>query len=141
MTAKPAWTLHQFLTHLGTTPACVVDPRLNVVAWNAASRVVLGYCATMPERERNSIWRLFTHPLISQGSEKWEELARVYLAQFRAEYGRFIKDPWWATQIAELSCASPKFRKLWTHYDVLNVSEGHKSMQHPLVGELIFDFL
>ncbi|GHO82347.1 helix-turn-helix transcriptional regulator [Dictyobacter formicarum] len=134
-------TLHQFLTHLGTIPACVFDPRLNVIAWNAASRVVFGYSATMLERERNLIWRLFTHPLINQGSKEWEELARVYLAQFRVGYGRFIEDPWWTTQIAELSQISRAFRELWARHDVLNMSEGRKSMQHPLVGELIFDFL
>ncbi len=134
-------TLQQFLNQLGTIPACVVDTRLNVVAWNAAHRVVFGAFATMSERERNLIWILFTSPLSRQANEEWEELARVYLAQFRAAYGRFINDPWWATQIAELSRISPQFRELWARHDVLNVSEGQKTMHHPLVGELTFDFL
>jgi transcriptional regulator with XRE-family HTH domain len=29
-------TVQQFLNQLGTIPACVVDTRLNVVAWNTA---------------------------------------------------------------------------------------------------------
>ena len=133
-------TLQQFLHQLGSSPACVVDPRLTVVAWNAACRVVFGDFTTRSERERNLIWLLFTAPL-RQANEEWEELARVYLAQFRAGYGRFINDPWWATQIAELSRISPEFRELWACHDVLNVSEGRKRMHHPLAGELIFDFL
>ena len=133
-------TLHQFLTQLGTLPTCVVDPRLNVVAWNAAFRVVFGDFATQTSRERNLIWLLFTHP-VRQANEEWEELARVYLAQFRAGYGRFINDPWWARQIAELSRISPEFRELWACHDVQSVSEGRKTMHHPLVGELAFDFL
>jgi transcriptional regulator with XRE-family HTH domain len=133
-------TVHQFLNQLGTIPACVVDTRLNVVAWNKAHCVVFGYYATMSERERNLIWRLFTSPS-RQRNEEWEELARVYLAQFRAGYGRFINDPWWANQIAELNRISPEFRELWARHDVLNVSEGRKSMHHPLAGELTFDFL
>ncbi len=133
-------TLQQFLDQLGTIPACVVDARLNVVAWNAAFRVVFGDYATLSEQERNLIWRLFTSPL-RQANEEWEELARVYLAQFRAAYGRFINDPWWATQIAELSRISPEFRELWARHNVLNVSEGRKTMHHPLVGKLTFDFL
>src|SRR6266852_1701738 len=56
-------TLQQFLDQLGTIPACVVDARLNVVAWNAAFRVVFGDYATLSEQERNLIWRLFTSPL------------------------------------------------------------------------------
>jgi transcriptional regulator with XRE-family HTH domain len=133
-------TIHQFLTQLGTIPTCVVDARLNVVAWNAASRVVFGNFATRTAQEHNLIWQLFTSPG-RQANEEWEELARVYLAQFRAGYGHFINDPWWATQIAELSQISPEFRELWVRHDVLNVSEGRKTMHHPLVGELSFDFL
>jgi hypothetical protein len=133
-------TLQQFLNQLGTIPACVVDPRLNVVAWNAAFRIVFGDFATLPERERNLIWKLFTSPLSQQVNEEWEELARVFLAQFRAGYGRFINDPWWGTQIAELSQISPAFRELWGRHDVLNRPEGRKSIHHPLVGELTLDF-
>ncbi len=131
----------QFLQQLGTTPACVIDARLNVVQWNAAFQVTMGgYSATMSERERNMIWRLFTPPLVRQGSEEWEKLARMFLAQFRAGYGRFINDPWWGIQIAELARISSAFRELWSRHDVLNRPEGWKSVHHPLVGELILDF-
>lgn len=133
-------TVHQFLDHLGTTPACAVDARLNVVAWNAAHCVVFGAHATLGERERNLIWRLFS-PSSQQRNEEWEQLAQVYLAQFRAGYGRFINDPWWAEQIAELNRISPEFRALWPRHDVLNVAEGRKTMHHPLAGALAFDFL
>jgi transcriptional regulator with XRE-family HTH domain len=142
MTITP--TFQQFLQQLGTTPACVVDARLNVVEWNAAFHVTMGvrsgYSAMMSERERNMIWRLFASPLLRKESEEWEKLARVFLAQFRAGYGRFINDPWWSTQIAELSRISPAFRELWARHDVLNRPEGWKSVQHPLVGELLLDF-
>lgn len=133
-------TVQQFLNHLGTTPACAVDARLNVVAWNAAHCVVFGDYAPLAERERNLIWRLFTSQA-RQSNEEWEELARVYVAQFRAGYGRFINDPWWANQVAELNRISPEFQELWDRHDVRNVSEGRKTMHHPLVGELTFDFL
>jgi len=134
-------TVHRFLNQLGINPACAVDARLNVVAWNAAAGVVFGDFATKSERERNLIWILFTSPGAQQRNEEWEKLARVYLAQFRAEYGRFINDPWWANQIAELSRISPEFRELWDRHDVLNMTEGRKTMHHPLAGELAFDYL
>jgi len=134
-------TLQQFLDQLGATPASVVDTRLNTVAWNAAFCAVFGDPAAASERERNLIWRLFTAPLSRQINEGWKEIARIYLAQFRAGYGRFINDPWWAERIAELNEISPEFRELWAHHDVINVSEGQKMMNHPLAGELAFDFL
>lgn len=132
--------VQQFLNQLGTIPACVVDPRMNVVTQNAVHCVVFGDYATLCERERNLIWRLFTAPA-RHSNKGWEELARVYLAQFRAHYGRFINDPWWTEEIAELNRISPEFREWWPRHDVCNVSEGQKTMQHPRVGELSFDFL
>jgi len=114
-----------------------------VVQWNTAFQATIGgYPAMMSERERNRnmIWRLFTPPLVRQGSEEWEKLARVFLAQFRAGYGRFINDPWWGIQITELSRISPAFRELWSRHDVHNRPEGWKSIRHPLVGELTLDF-
>jgi transcriptional regulator with XRE-family HTH domain len=137
--AKISPTFQQFLDQLGTIPACVVDPHTTVVAWNTAFCVVFGDYATMSERERNSLWRLLTLPP-QQRNEEWKELVRVVLAQFRAEYGRFIEDPWWAQQIAELSRISPEFQELWAHHDLRDVPERRKSMHHPQVGELTFDF-
>jgi len=138
LTVSP--TVLQFLHQLGTTPACVLDPRLNIVAQNAAHSVVFGDYTALSERERNLIWRLFTSSA-RHSNEDWEGIARACLSRFRAEYGRFINDPWWANQIAELNQISPEFRELWLRHDVLNVSEGRKTIHHPLAGELSFDFL
>ena len=132
-------TLQLFLDQLGTTPACAVDARLNSVARNQAHRAVFGIFDGQSERERNIIWRVFTQP--GPKGPHWEEFARMCLAQFRAEYGRFIGDPWWTKQIAELSEVSPEFRDLWSRPDVLNTLEGRKSIDHPRVGELAFEFL
>jgi transcriptional regulator with XRE-family HTH domain len=132
-------TVQLFLDQLGTTPACVVDARLNAVARNRALCAVFGIYDGQSERDRNIIWRVFTQP--GPKGPHWEEFARLCLAQFRAEYGRFVEDPWWAKQIAELSEASPEFRELWARPDVLNVLEGRKSVDHPHVGELAFEFL
>ena len=134
-------TIQTFLDHLGVVPAAAVDARLNVVAWNTAHCVVFGDYTVQSERERNLIWRLFTFPSARQRNAEWEQLAQAYLAQFRAGYGRYITDPWWAEQIAELSRISPEFRELWPRHDVVTVTEGRKTLYHPIVGELLFDFL
>jgi transcriptional regulator with XRE-family HTH domain len=132
--------LQHFLDQQKTAPACAVDARLNMVAWNTAHAVTFGVHTAMTERERNLIWRLFTRPGQVRNTE-WDELARVYLAQFRAGYGRFINDPWWAAQIAELSEVSSEFRELWVCQDVITVSEGRKTLHHVRAGALSFDYL
>lgn len=134
-------TIYQFLNHMTTSPTSVLDTRSNVLAQNAAHCLIFGHEEPKTERDRNLIWRLFTSPWTKEFNEEWEKLASVYLAQFRAGYGRYINDPWWAQQIAELSEVSPQFRKLWARHDVLNVTEGRKTMHHPVVGDLCFDFL
>ena len=135
-------TLQAFMDSLGTSPACVVDARTTIIAWNAAYYVVFAHSFVGGnERERNLIWRIFTNPEARQINEHWKDIARAYVAQFRAGYGRFINDPWWTQQIAELSEASPEFRELWAQHDVVNLSEGRKVLHHPRVGELNFDIL
>ena len=91
----------------------------------------------------DAIWisPFFTSPMAQQINAEWEVLAQMYLAHFRAEYGRFINDPWWTNMIADLSQASPYFQELWARHEVLNVSEGRKTMHHSRGGELTFDFL
>ena len=132
----------QFLDQMTFMPACIADARLNVIAGNAAFQVVFGEDPNQSERERNLVWRLFTaRPGFTRDDKEWAKIARVYLGQFRARYGRFINDPWWAEQIAALSRISPEFRELWADHDVQNISEGHKRMDHSLAGELHFDFL
>ncbi len=131
--------LQQFIDQL-LMPAVIIDARMNVMAWNAAHSVVFGDYDLSSERSRNLMWRSFAFPSGYKG-EQWEGLLRAYVAQFRAEYGRFINDPWWTGLIAELNQVSPKFRELWARHDVFNVSEGHKTIHNSLVGELVFDFL
>jgi transcriptional regulator with XRE-family HTH domain len=133
-------TLQQFLDQLGAIPATVIDLRLNVIGGNTAAQVVFGNPNMQSEHERNLIWRLFS-ARTQEVNPEWEAIARMYLAQFRAGYGRFIKDPWWAKQIAELSESSPQFRELWAQHDVINVTEGRKTMHNPLVGDLHLDIL
>ena len=85
--------------------------------------------------------RIFTNPVSRKVNEHWREIATAYLAEFRASYGRFINDPWWTDMIAELSAVSPEFREIWPHHDVVHLSEGHKLLHHPIIGDLDFDIL
>lgn len=133
-------TVQHFINQLRTSPASIVDARMNIVVWNSAHNAVFGDFSKLPKRERNLIWRIFT-PKAQEVNAAWEKVARGVLARFRADYARFINDPWWAKHIEEMNRMSPKFRELWSHHDVINLSEGKKVLHHPVVGELIFDIL
>src|SRR5207253_3251272 len=42
-------------------PCCVIGRRWDVIAWNQLGGVLLGDLDTLPIRERNVLWRLFTY--------------------------------------------------------------------------------
>ena len=134
-------TLQHFLDHQGLSPAFVVGRQWDVVAWNEAARVVIGDFGQMTTIERNSVWRLFTSPTHRHLLVDWEGHARRVLAQFRATCGRYPGDPRLTELIQDLMLRSPEFRALWPNHDVLCAEEGHKTLNHPQAGSLMFEHL
>ncbi|MGZ0043128.1 helix-turn-helix transcriptional regulator [Paenibacillus ottowii] len=134
--------LQRFLDELDTSPGCVMDARMNIIAWNAAMCVLNGDLNHASERERNLLWSTFTSAdFRKMKGDLWEEHAQRTVAQFRAEYARHVDDPWWSEQVIALSEASEEFRVYWDLHDVLNYSKAHKTIHHPIVGELAFDYI
>ncbi|MBB6733243.1 helix-turn-helix domain-containing protein [Cohnella sp. CBP 2801] len=135
-------TLQRYLDRQGAAPACVMDSRLTIVAWNRSACSVFGDYARMSERERNSVWRAFRSPELRElKREGWEAHARMRLAQFRAGYAQFAGDPWRTGMIEELTRESFEFRAWWAEHDVLNAPEGRKLIYHPEAGPLAFEHL
>ncbi len=134
-------TLQHFLDHQGLSPAFVLGRRWDVVAWNEAARVIFGDFGQMTTFERNSVWRLFTSPTHRHLLVDWEGHARRVLAQFRASCGRYPGDPRLTELIQDLMLRSPEFRAWWPDHEVLAALEGHKTLNHPQAGSLMFEHL
>ena len=134
-------TLQRFLDHQTLSPAFVLGPRWDVVAWNEAARAVFGDYGQMTSRERNSVWRMFTSSRHRQFLVNWEGHARRVLAQFRATCARYPGDPRLTELIQDLMLRSPEFRAWWPDHEVLGAEEGHKTFNHPQVGYLMFEHL
>jgi transcriptional regulator with XRE-family HTH domain len=133
-------TLQNFLDLQGTSPAYVTDQRLNIVAWNKAATLIYGDYGAMSTRERNTVWRTFTSRYVRELLQgNWETHARHRLAHFRANYGKFVGDPWWMELIEDLNQVSAEFRAWWPQHNVLNGPEGKKINHHPTAGLLVFE--
>lgn len=137
--------IQRHLDSLGTSPAAVMDVRMNILAWNEAFIVLQGDFANLSgqsERERNFLWVTFTSDYfrVLKG-DQWQAHARRTIARFRAEYAKYVDDPWWAEQVQLLSEASSEFKEYWQSYDVLDAQDAHKIMYHPEAGILKFDHL
>ncbi|GGG77506.1 helix-turn-helix transcriptional regulator [Paenibacillus radicis (ex Gao et al. 2016)] len=134
--------LQRFLDSQGLNPACAMDARMNIVAWNEAMYILNGDLSKVSEKQRNLLWGTFTSAdFRKMKGSQWEEHARRTVAQFRADYARYGDDPWWGEQVLSLSELSEEFRTYWEQHDVLDYSHAHKIMQHPVVGELAFDYI
>jgi hypothetical protein len=134
--------LQQFIERQGDNPTFVNNSRWDIVAWNRAACAVFGDYEKMSDRERNSMWRLFCTPSGRElMGDHWEKSAKRRLAQFRANYGKYVEDPWWTDMIAALHRESAEFREWWPQHEVLHSPEGRKTVYHPVEGPLYFDHL
>jgi hypothetical protein len=131
--------LQGFLDHQGISPAYVIGPRWDVLAWNEAACVVFGDFGLMTIRERNDIWRLFTSASYRHLFVDWEGYARRILAQFRASCVRFLGDPRLTELIHDLLLRSPEFRIWWPNHEVLGAPNCQRALNHPQAGSLLFE--
>src|SRR6266508_4411184 len=113
-------TLQAVLDAQGERPAYLVDPCLNLVAWNQAANDVFGATAEpfgdfadVPEPERNLLWMIFTEQA-QRIFVHWERHARLLLAQFRDASRHFVGDPWIAGLVERLTERSPEFAEWWS---------------------------
>lgn len=140
--ASVSTAIQNLLDQMDTTPAYILDERMNVVAWNEAFRVVYGDYQDKNESQRNLVWITFVSPDFRRlKGEHWEKAALHCLAQFRAGYGQNMEDVWWKEQIMELSLISNEFKEMWNRQEVLYAPDGHKVIYHPIEGKMVFEYL
>ncbi len=132
--------LKRLIDNLGPVPAFVRGRRLDYLAWNRAGALAMGDPGDYPPGRRNALWMMFTDPARPRLVENWEANARSLLAVFRAAHARNIDDPAFAELIAALEQVSPQFRDWWPRHEVRGSVEGRKTINHPLVGRLVFEF-
>ncbi len=132
--------LQQVLDDLDPTPAYIMGQRYDYLAWNKAADCLFTLSETSSPYERNLIWRLFTSPKMRQ-MPNWEHIARATLAEFRAASAHSPDDNWFEELIEDLRQVSPEFCRWWPHHDVRNTLDGHKVIEHPMLGHLEFEHL
>jgi transcriptional regulator with XRE-family HTH domain len=132
--------LQQMLDDLNPTPVYVLGRRWDYLAWNRAAEALFGISEGSPQYDRNMVWRLFTSPAMRE-RPNWEQLARGTLSEFRAANARYFGDPEFEELIEDLKQVSPDFCRWWPHHDVRPALDGHKSIAHPVLGQLEFEHI
>lgn len=116
--------------------ASVYDVHFDYVAWNAPYQRLRNDPALLPADRRNLLWMMFTDTENRTRMARWEPAARAVLSQFRAAAGRRPGDPRFAAIVAQLTEASPEFRKWWAEYPVRDFRPATIVVDHPEIGQL-----
>ncbi|CAG7615096.1 helix-turn-helix transcriptional regulator [Paenibacillus allorhizosphaerae] len=131
-------SLAQAVKALNPHPTYVIGRRWDLLMWNKAAELVFSFSDIAPPHSQNMIWRSFTNPVL-RSHRNWEKYAQMQIAQFRASYARYPGDPWFGELIEDLHQSSEQFRFWWPQHDVNGISDGHKMMDHHILGILEFD--
>jgi transcriptional regulator with XRE-family HTH domain len=136
---EPDGQLQRMLDDMTHTPAFVIGPRTEVVAWNAMGAALITDFTKLPG-ERYYIRMLFTDPAMRELYADWEGVTRLAIAQMRRHNADHPDDPWLAALVDELSADHAEFRQWWAEHEVATRGTGVKHLHHPIVGELILDW-
>lgn len=132
-------TVLNLLEHLTDVAAFVVNARYDVIAWNPLAAALFEDFSAVPPARRNLIYRHFLHPVPAErhyGMTGAEEFGRLAVGQLRAAAGRYPDDPQIRTMVSTLRRHSAEFTALWDGHHVETGFHHHKTMQHPMVGQL-----
>jgi hypothetical protein len=128
--------LKRLLDNWLPNPAQLLDRHWNVVASNAAARLVFD----SEDEHFNALFCTFLNPILRADPELWAGMARTAAAAFRAEMSRHPGDAAFAAIAADLAAISPDFAEMWSNRDVQpHAASSQQFIDHPTVGELHFD--
>lgn len=132
--------LQRVLDDLTATPAIVQGRRGDVLAWNALAAALVTDFSRVPEKHRNYPRLIFTDPALRTLYADWEASARLAVAQLRMEAAKYPEDPRLIELVGELSLRDKQFAQWWGDHKVAGRTVGTKTLDHPVVGELVLDW-
>lgn len=139
-TVRVRRSLQCLLAELTTTPAMVIGPRMEVLAWNRLAAALITDFSALPAARRNYVWLLFSDPAMRTLYPSWEQTAEVCVGHLRREAGRNPHDSQLTQLVGELSIKDDTFRRIWGAHRVTTRAMGRKVMRHPVVGDLTVEW-
>lgn len=123
------------LDRLGPTPAVVVDPIGDVVAWNATWELLVGPIGLLDDPVPNLARFTFLHPRARDAHPDWDAAADDQVRRLRAVAPLWAGHEPFDRLVAELG-ASSGFAERWAAHRVAAPRSGAQRLVHPVVGEL-----
>lgn len=122
---------------LGTTPAVLLGPRMDILASNSAARKLYADFDAMPADQPNAIrWMLSAPQARELYGGDWAAIAAEMIGMLRLRSGRQPRDAVGRRLIGELSAESEFFRTVWSDHAVWAGNRRVKRFQHPEAGTI-----
>lgn len=118
-------------------PAYGLDRVWNACCWNAAAEHLFGGWL-IHGRQNNLLRYTFCDPSARRLLPDWKERARRLLAEFRADYSRYLNDTALHDMVRELKSQSKLFAQEWEFQTVMAREGGVRTFQHPVDGLLTY---
>ncbi|GAA2339818.1 helix-turn-helix transcriptional regulator [Streptomyces kunmingensis] len=134
--ARPG--LLRLMESVREAPAVIHGRGMDVLAANAAARVVITDFYALPARERNTAHWFFLNEE-SRNWLDWSGNARDIVGALRFDAGLYPSDRRLQKLICELSQRSPVFAKLWAEHPVELDVHPRRAIRHPVAGVLEFE--
>jgi hypothetical protein len=132
--------LRDMLDAMSGVPAYIRNGRLDLIAGNALARALFAPIFTSPARPVNAARFTFLDPAAPGFYPDWDAVADQNVATLRAEVGRNPYDKALSDLIGELSTRGDTFRQRWARHEVRQHRAGAKRLNHPLIGQLTFNY-
>jgi transcriptional regulator with XRE-family HTH domain len=133
-------TVQPLLDRLEPFPACVLNDRLDLLAYNRVYASFFEGLDTIPVEDRNLLWLTFTDAAWRRPIVDWDDSVGNLVAEYRAAMARHLDEPAWKLLVARLHRASPEFRAFWERHDVQSVVSRRKRALHPTAGLLSVEY-
>lgn len=120
-------------------PAFVLAADWTIVGWNQAYERLYPSITAVAPADRNLLRLVFTDPGLRRLLPRWEDDARHFVAEFRAEVGAQLGDAAYIELVQSLSARSEEFAAVWQDHEVQRFNTRLRRFRHPTLGELVLE--
>ncbi len=126
---------------LEPNPAYIMNKYWDVLLWNRAAEFLFGFppYSESINPKPNILHNFLTDPLIKEINSDREERAKIMISRFRADCARYPQDARLNEMIEKFKEKSELFSLWWPRYEVKTVTDCHKLLNDPRIGELEFE--
>ncbi len=124
------------LEGIRTTPAFIINPRWDVIAFNRLSDIIYDWKGDGGRYSTNMIWRTFTDPERRRLYVNWKTFIPNSLALVRTSYASRLHDQTFEEMLRALRHASPEFAQMWSLQQTGPLSPEPLELQSDRLGSL-----